>query len=84
MSADRHRRCQSKIDAAPVEWWAENAIMRTLASFLQLKLCGPSARLNDLAIDERAQVTAGPSVRALFILAGQAAVPSHIGRKDGG
>ena len=28
------------IDAAPVERWAENAINRTLASFLQLKLCG--------------------------------------------
>jgi hypothetical protein len=28
------------IDAAPVERWAENAITRTLASFLQLKLCG--------------------------------------------
>jgi hypothetical protein len=39
--------------------------------------------LSDLAIDERAQVTVGPSVRALLILAGQAAA-SHIGRKDGG
>ena len=28
------------IDAAPVERWAENAINRTLASFLQLKICG--------------------------------------------
>jgi hypothetical protein len=44
----------------------------------------PSAALSDLAIDERAQVTLEPSVRALFILAGQAAVASHIGRKDGG
>jgi hypothetical protein len=35
-----HRFLERMIDAAPVERWAENAITRTLASFLQLKLCG--------------------------------------------
>src|SRR6185295_9292984 len=35
-----HRFLERMIDAAPVERWAENAINRTLASFLQLKLCG--------------------------------------------
>lgn len=35
-----HRFLERMIDAAPVERWAENAIIRTLASFLQLKLCG--------------------------------------------
>jgi hypothetical protein len=35
-----HRFLERMIDAAPVERWAENAISRTLASFLQLKLCG--------------------------------------------
>jgi hypothetical protein len=44
----------------------------------------PSAVLSDLAVDKRAQVTQEPSVRALFTLAGQAAVASHIGGKGGG
>jgi hypothetical protein len=35
-----HRFLERMIDAAPVERWAENAINRTLASFLQLKMCG--------------------------------------------
>ena len=35
-----HRFLERMIDAAPVDRWAENAITRTLASFLQLKLCG--------------------------------------------
>jgi helicase-like protein len=35
-----HRFLERMIDAAPVERWAENAINRTLASFLQLKICG--------------------------------------------
>jgi Helicase conserved C-terminal domain len=35
-----HRFLERMIDAAPVERWAENAINRTLASFLQLKVCG--------------------------------------------
>jgi Lhr-like helicase len=35
-----HRFLERMIDAAPVERWAENAITRTLASFLQLKICG--------------------------------------------
>jgi hypothetical protein len=35
-----HRFLERMIDAAPVERWAEKAIIRTLASFLQLKLCG--------------------------------------------
>jgi hypothetical protein len=35
-----HRFLERMIDAAPVERWAEMAINRTLASFLQLKLCG--------------------------------------------
>jgi len=35
-----HRFLERMIHAAPVERWAENAIDRTLASFLQLKICG--------------------------------------------
>lgn len=35
-----HRFLERMIDAAPVERWAENAIDRALASFLQLKMCG--------------------------------------------
>lgn len=35
-----HRFLERMIDAAPVERWAENAISRTLASFLQLEICG--------------------------------------------
>src|SRR4029078_9047039 len=35
-----HRFLERMIDAAPVERWAENAITRTLASFLQLRLFG--------------------------------------------
>jgi hypothetical protein len=35
-----HRFLERMIHAAPVERWAENAINRTLASFLQLKICG--------------------------------------------
>lgn len=35
-----HRFLERMIDAAPVERWAENAIIRTLASFFQLKVCG--------------------------------------------
>jgi hypothetical protein len=38
--------------------------------------------LRDLRIDERAQMALELDVRALFVQAGQAAVPSHIGRQD--
>jgi hypothetical protein len=47
-------------------------------------LDNPPAVLTDLRIHEGAQVTLELGVRALLILAGQAAVASHIGRQDGG